>query len=134
MDTKSKKGKYSLRTWCAGMISATLMSVVTVAILSNLILREVIGENDTSKLIFVTLMLSGFCGGMVTRLLEKGKNLYTPAVVCVGYYCALLISGMLLFDGSAQHLLLSFCAVVVGCIFSCTLKLNKKRKRIIRNR
>lgn len=132
---KGNKNVFVFGHFGLSMLTSALSVLILLKIVSELVLKETIGEGQVGIAIAFTLLISSFLGALVLRLLTKSVHYYVQLGLAVMYMSIILCCGMLLFDGQLNGVLRTAGMIAGGTVLSCLPgKKNKNRMRVKRTR
>ena len=123
-----------IRLTVIGTLVTVAMGIVLAILMTALILKERVAEEQLVYLSMPILFVCAFCGCMVTRALDRDMRLIGSVGVCSTFVCVLICAGMLLFEGNFDGIVRSLVAVFVAGALACVLRLSKGKNRRSRKR
>jgi len=116
-----------------GVVTALLVGVGGIAILSVLIVNGRVGEEQAAWYVGGWLFLSMFAGCLLCNLKHSAGYSYVPIAVSAAGALVLVICGLLFFEGPMDKPLPMISAAIAGGIAACLVQRksrsgNKKRK------
>ena len=111
-----------------GVLTSLLTGIAGIAIVARLLLAGYMGDNTAGWIVKLFLLISALLGSMVGCLGMKEKQ-YRPLVIAVSYFGALIICGLLLFEGGIQDVPVTMAAIMGGGTVAYVIRQKGRGKR-----
>ena len=107
-----------------GASAAIVSCLILILGMAKLLLQEKLGQGSTDIFISVVLLVSSVLGNWLSIKSNQKNKLPASIATTVMIASAMVIVGLTI-DGKFENVLLRLGAVIVGCVISCLLWLNK---------
>lgn len=117
-----------------GLVTTIIISISTIALLVGGILAEKVNEVHIGYFIILILLVSSFCGGLVSVTRVKRRMMLVSGIVGIGYFSMLLLVTAVAFGGRFGGMWMSGMVILLGSAGAggLGLSLNKKARRSYR--
>lgn len=123
-----KRGFINMRVLGSCSLIAILVGIAGCAIVTTLMLNDLVGDDYATALVCVLQSISAFAGGLCAR--QKEGKLLVSILAALISFIIMMVSGMLFFAGEVGHVVRGFAMYGLGgCVAGIIPKSTRKPSR-----